>query len=56
MTQEEMDELYKKKQFIDLNRVTPGLIPYSGIHYVKEKTKEEKRLDFERGTFNEVTS
>ena len=54
MTQKEMDELYKRKQFIDLGKFNG--FPYSGIHPIKEKTKEEKRLDFERGTFNEVTS
>lgn len=49
-----LQDLARRKQFIDLHRVTWGLIPYSGIHHIKEQTKEEKRLDFERGTFNEV--
>lgn len=44
MTQKEMDELYKKKQFIDLNRVTAGLIPYSGIHPIISQTKEKKKI------------
>lgn len=52
--QDDMDKLHKKKQSVDINRVYCGLIPHSGIHYIFPKTGEQKRLDFERGTFKEI--
>jgi hypothetical protein len=53
MTQKEMDDLYKRKQFVDIHRAHP-LIPFSGIHPIIKKTKEQYKKEFDRGTFNEV--